>query len=106
MEPIKLVLSTCPAEAAPELARCLVAERLAACCNCLPGVQSTYWWEGRVTTDTEALLIFKVPQARVQALMTRLKELHPYELPEILALPVESGFEPYLAWVARETGTA
>jgi periplasmic divalent cation tolerance protein len=103
---MNLVLSTCPHDAAPELARRIVEERLAACCNCVPGVQSTYWWQGRVTTDTEALLVFKVPADRAERLMARLKELHPYELPEILLLPVSGGFEPYLSWVARETGAS
>lgn len=97
-----LVLSTCGAAAAPELARALVEARLAACCNAIPGIASTYWWEGRVQTDTEVLLIFKTPAERVPALMERLAALHPYEVPEILAFPIEAGFAPYLAWVERE----
>ena len=98
-----LVLSTCSPDAASALARQLVEERFAACCNAIPGVWSTYWWDGRLQTDTEVLMVFKAPADRVPALMARLAELHPYDVPEILALPVEAGFEPYLAWVDRET---
>lgn len=97
-----LVLSTCAPADAPALARQLVEERFAACCNAIPGVQSTYWWEGKVQIDTEVLMVFKTPEDRVPALMARLAELHPYDVPEILAFPIEAGFEPYLAWVDRE----
>lgn len=99
---MKLVLSTCSDAEAGEIGQTIVSERLAACCNRLPAVESTYWWEGRMTTDLETLLIFKVADDRLDAMMDRLKALHPYELPEILVLPVEGGFEPYLAWVNRE----
>jgi periplasmic divalent cation tolerance protein len=97
-----VVLSTCSPADARGIARRLVEERLAACCNAVPGVESTYWWEGEVQTDSETLLIFKTPGDRVAALMARLEELHPYDVPEMLALPVEAGFEPYIAWVERE----
>ena len=99
---MKIVLSTVSEAEAGELAHQLVSERLAACCNKLPAVESTYWWEGRVTTDLETLLVFKVADDQVPALMARLQALHPYELPEILVLPVESGLDAYLAWVNRE----
>lgn len=97
-----LVLSTCSPDQAPTLARRIVEERFAACCNAIPGVQSTYWWEGVVQTEAETLLVFKTPADRVQALMTRLTELHPYDVPEVLSFPIAAGFEPYLAWVERE----
>lgn len=99
---LKLVLSTAPGDAAPDLARRIVSERLAACCNLVPGVESYYWWEGKVTHDAEALLVFKTPADRVEDLMRRLVELHPYDLPEILVLEVSAGLESYLAWACAE----
>ncbi|HEY9723093.1 MAG TPA: divalent-cation tolerance protein CutA [Oscillatoriaceae cyanobacterium] len=97
-----LVFSTCPQDQATAIAERLVEARLAACCNCLPAISSVYWWEGKLTREEEALLIFKVPAARLEVMMARLAELHPYEVPEILAVPVSAGFAPYLAWVAAE----
>ena len=99
---MKLVLSTCSDADASEIAQAIVAERLAACCNKLPGVESTYWWEGRMVTDIETLMIFKVADDRLEPMMARLKALHPYELPEVLVLGVDGGSEAYLAWVNRE----
>ena len=99
---MKIVLSTVSEAEAGELAHQLVSERLAACCNKLPAVESTYWWEGRVTTDLETLLVFKVADDRVDALMERLEALHPYELPEIVVLSVETALDAYMAWVNRE----
>lgn len=100
---MNIVLSTCRQAEARLVAHRLVEERYAACCNLVPHVESIYWWEGKVTTDCEVLLIFKTPKESVPELMRRLLELHPYETPEILAFDVSSGLEAYLAWVARET---
>lgn len=99
---MKLVLSTCSPGEADGLARTLVEERLAACCNRLPGVSSTYWWEGRLTTDEEVLLVFKTRDDAVPALLARLRELHPYELPEMVVLAVADVHPPYASWVAAE----
>lgn len=74
-------------------------ERLAACVNRLPGIRSTYRWQGVVTTDSEELLLIKTTARRFDALKTRLLELHPYELPELLAVPVAHGHDAYLDWV-------
>lgn len=99
-----VVLCTCPDEAAAgALARALVEERLAACANLVPGCRSVYRWEGRVQEDTEALLIIKTRSGRVDALTARIRDLHTYELPEVLAVPVTGGLTDYLAWVADET---
>ena len=95
-----LCLCTCPdAASARQLAETLVGERLAACVNRLPGVISTYRWQDEVSTDGEELLLIKTTAARFEALKTRLLELHPYELPELIAVPVERGHEAYLDWV-------
>ena len=91
---------TCPdADSAQKLAETLVGERLAACVNRLPGVLSTYRWQGEVHTDGEELLLIKTTAARFEVLKARLLELHPYELPELVALPVEHGHAAYLDWV-------
>jgi periplasmic divalent cation tolerance protein len=100
-----VVLVTTPTpERAAELARALVEERLAACGNVVPGVRSIYRWEGKVQDDAEALLVLKTTRARFEALRDRVLALHPYEVPEIVALPIEAGSARYLAWIAAETG--
>ncbi|HKR75806.1 MAG TPA: divalent-cation tolerance protein CutA [Rhodanobacter sp.] len=97
---ILLCLCTCPdAASAQRLAETLVAEQLAACVNHLPGVLSTYRWQGKVSTDGEELLLIKTTAARFEALKARLLELHPYEVPELIALSVEHGHDAYLDWV-------
>jgi periplasmic divalent cation tolerance protein len=99
-----VVLVTCPTpERAAEIARALVEERLAACGNVVPGLRSIYRWEGKVQDDAEALLVLKTTRARFEALRERVLALHPYEVPEVIALSVEAGSAPYLAWIAAET---
>ena len=104
MTEVKVVLVTLPdRDRAVVLCRTLVGERLAACGNILPGVTSVYRWEGKIHEDPEVMVLFKVHKDAVTALTERIAELHPHEVPEILALPVEAGFRPYLEWVAAET---
>jgi periplasmic divalent cation tolerance protein len=99
-----VVLVTCPsAEKAAEIARALVEERLAACGNVVPAVRSIYRWEGKVQDGAEALLVLKTARDRFEALRARVLELHPYEVPEVIALPVEAGHSPYLDWIAGST---
>lgn len=100
-----LVLTACPDEAtALRIARDLVESGLAACVSRLPGAHSTYRWEGRLQDEPEVLLIIKTLATRFEALEMRLKSLHPYELPEIIALPVASVSAEYIAWL-RMAGT-
>ena len=95
-----LAITTCPDEpTAQQIAATLVQERLAACVNRVAGVTSTYFWDGRLQDDVEILLIIKTSAARVEALTARLKTLHPYDLPELVVLPVSGGNEAYLQWV-------
>ena len=95
-----VVLSTCAAEAdAERLARALVAERLAACVNVAPGVRSFYHWKGEIESAAEYLLIIKTSRELLPALKAEIAKLHPYELPELLALPVVDGAEDYLGWL-------
>ena len=98
-----LCLSTCPdTETAHRIADALVEERLAACVNVLPGVRSTYRWQGKVERADEVLLLAKTTRDRFPALQARLVDLHPYELPELIA--VEAGGLPaYVEWIAGET---
>jgi periplasmic divalent cation tolerance protein len=99
-----VVLVTVPtAERAAEIARALVEERLAACGNVVPGLRSIYRWEGRVQEDDEVLLLLKTTRGRFEALRDRVLALHPYDVPEVIALPVEAGSAAYLGWIAAET---
>jgi periplasmic divalent cation tolerance protein len=99
-----VVLVSCPsAEKAAEIARVLVEERLAACATILPSVRSIYRWEGKVQEDAEALLLAKTEVRRFEDLRQRVLALHPYEVPEVLALPVEAAHRPYLDWIAEST---
>ena len=100
---VRTVLVTVPDPAAGEaLGRALVEERLAACANVVPGIVSVYRWEGTVQRDSEALVILKTTAAGVEALRDRIVRLHPYDVPEVLALPVVGGHGPYLRWVEDE----
>ncbi|MGD0094126.1 MAG: divalent-cation tolerance protein CutA [Planctomycetota bacterium] len=101
--PVRAILVTAPAKEAERLARTLVEERLAACANLLPGVTSFYWWAGKLNRDPETLIVFKTAPRRVPKLLQRLKELHSYEVPEFLALPVREANPDYALWVHAET---
>ena len=97
-----VVLVTAPsAETAAEVARALVEEGLAACGNVVPGLRSIYRWQGQVHDEAEALLVLKTERRLLEALKARLPALHPYQVPELLALPVEGGLAPYLEWIAE-----
>jgi periplasmic divalent cation tolerance protein len=101
---VVVVLSTAPTEAvAVRLARALVDERLIACANLVPRVRSIYRWKGAVQDEGEVLIVMKTDRARLAALEPRLKALHPYQVPEMLVIPVGSGHRPYLDWVLAET---
>lgn len=102
--PIRVVLCTLPSpEKAGEIARILVEEQLAACVNLLPAIRSIYRWQGAVCDETETLALIKTTGERYAALAQRIVELHPYEVPEVIALPVTEGHAPYLAWLSDST---
>ena len=97
-----LVLCTCPdGPQATELARFLIEEHLAACVNILPGVTSVYPWQGVVEIERESLLLIKTEKVRYALLESRLRERHPYELPEIIQVSIEQGSPDYLQWISQ-----
>jgi periplasmic divalent cation tolerance protein len=98
------VLCTVPDSAsAQKIAQILVQEGLAACVNLLPGITSVYRWQGEVQENPELLLLIKTTHKRYEALQARIKELHPYEVPEIIALKIEAGLKNYLDWITQST---
>jgi len=104
-EEVLVVLVTCPdTVVADQLAAALVGGGLAACVNRLPEIRSTYVWKGQVESATEVLLMAKTTRSGLAALTARVHALHPYELPEVIALPVCGGSERYLAWVRQSAG--
>jgi periplasmic divalent cation tolerance protein len=97
-----IVLSTCPnAEVADTIAHALVERGLAACVNILPSVRSVYTWKGKVETASEHLLLVKSHGRHYKAIEACIRELHPYELPEIIAVPVAGGLDKYLGWLEK-----
>lgn len=99
-----LVLTTVPEEkAGREIGRILVEERLAACVTVSAAAQSTYRWEGKISDEPEYVLFIKTKTALFEKLEARIKKLHPYKVPEIIALPIEKGSADYLGWLDEET---
>lgn len=101
-----LVITNCPdAAVAEDVARHLVEGRLAACVNILAPCRSIYRWQGSVETAAEVPLLIKTTRDRYEAVEAAIRNVHPYEVPEIIALPIEKGLPAYLDWVADETRT-
>lgn len=104
MEPAALVVLTTlgTVEDARKLVRALVDERVIACGTLLPGAQSIYRWEGSVKEDSEVVVLLKTDASKWDTLAAAIRRLHPYQVPELLALPVSRGLDRYLAWVTSE----
>jgi len=99
-----VVFCACPDEVSAErIAATLVEEHLAACVNRIPGIASTYRWRGKVCRDSEHLLLIKTTRERFEAMRARIVALHPYELPEVIALDIALGPAAYLEWIAAAT---
>lgn len=95
-----VILITAPGvTTAKNLGKKLVEEKLAACVNVVPGLTSYYWWEGEVQEDSEVLLIVKTLKTKVGDLIKRVKELHPYQVPEVIAIEIKEGLDDYLRWM-------
>jgi periplasmic divalent cation tolerance protein len=99
-----LVLSTCPGSiSSKKIAQELVTEKLAACVNIISGVQSFFSWVGKVDTANEHMLVIKSTMDNYEALEAHIKKIHPYELPEIIAVPIETGLAGYLDWITKNS---
>lgn len=103
MQPVFLYITAASTEEAATLARTLVEERLAACVNILGAIASFYWWEGAVQQGAETALIAKTRDDLIDAVTERIKSLHGYTCPCVVALPVAGGNEDFLAWIGEET---
>jgi periplasmic divalent cation tolerance protein len=90
-------------EEARTIARAVVEERLAACANIIPAVESIYWWQGEVQSSSESVVILKTDSGMVAALTEKIKELHSDEVPCVVALAIEGGNEDFLDWITKET---
>ena len=103
---MRVVLCTCPPDEARDLAKQLVDERLIACANIVPGVTSVYRWEGKVCEDSESLLVMKTTAEQLAELTDRIRSLHSYEVPEVIALPLApgEGNPDYLRWLIGQVG--
>ncbi|MDF1565501.1 MAG: divalent-cation tolerance protein CutA [Deltaproteobacteria bacterium] len=103
----RVVLVTAPTpEVAAALARGLVEEGLIACANLVPGLRSIYRWQGEVCDDPEVLLVLKTEAGRLEAVEAAVRERHPYDTPELLALPVSEGSDRYLGWLSASLAGA
>jgi periplasmic divalent cation tolerance protein len=100
-----IVFATCESnEQAETIAQTLVAEKLAACVNVLPGIRSCYVWEGKLTWSNELLLLIKTTRGRFDQLQNRIRGLHSYSVPEIVGVPIEEAFDKYIAWIDESVG--
>lgn len=102
---VRVVLVTFPTvEVARQVGAQMVGQRLAACVNLIPGIESIYQWKGEIQRDPEVLAVFKTSVGCLADLQEQVQRLHPYDVPEFLALPVARGLPAYLEWVLAETG--
>ncbi|KAG0501887.1 hypothetical protein HPP92_001959 [Vanilla planifolia] len=90
-------------DAGVKLANSIVKEKLAACVNIVPGIESVYWWDGKIQNDSEELLIIKTRESLLSSLTEHVKANHEYEVPEVIALPINGGNEKYLEWIKNST---
>lgn len=101
---MRVMFCTTPVDMADALAENLVESRVAACVSIIPAVRSIYRWQGKVENETEALLVIKTTADRVEAAIDRIRRVHPYDVPEAIALPIEEGLPEYLQWIAAQVG--
>lgn len=102
--PVVILITASTAEEAESIADRLVAQRQAACINIIPKVHSLFWWQGQIESADEVLLVIKSKASLVEQIVTTVKELHSYEVPEVIALPISGGNRDYLDWMEAELG--
>ncbi len=105
MEEILILSTTDTLDLAQQIAAALVEEHEAACVNIIPGIRSIYRWEGKVCNETECLLLIKSSQEKFETVRARIRQLHSYQVPEIIAVPITAGDPSYLAWLGEAIGT-
>lgn len=98
---MRVVLCTVPTSKSEQMSQILLEEKLIACVNIIPGVKSMYWWDGKIQTDSEDLLIMKTKDELVEELTEKIKEVHPYDIPEVIALKVKDGNNDYIDWILK-----
>lgn len=104
LPPAAVCWVTCESrEQADKIAQELLQKRLVACVNIVPGLTSMYWWQGKIETATEVMLMIKTRQERVRDVIAAVKALHSYSVPEVISVPIEQGNPDYLRWIAAET---
>lgn len=101
---MKLIMSTCPEKEADGLAEKLLEEKLVACVNIVTGLVSKYWWKGKIETDRESLLLMKTTPSLTGKVIERVRELHSYDVPEVIVCNIEQGNPDYLEWIGEVTG--
>lgn len=104
MKPLFIYITAKDKKQARDIGKTLVTEKLVACVNIIGGVNSLYFWEGKLCDDTEAVLIAKTVDANLEKIVTRVKRLHTYKVPCIVALPIAGGNEDFLRWIKNEVG--
>jgi len=98
---MKVLLCTIHKDKSEDMARILLEEKLVACVNILPSITSLYWWNGEIQKDMEDLLILKTKDELTNDLVEKIKEIHPYDIPEVIALNVEDGNREYIDWINK-----
>lgn len=105
MDNVVVFVTASGPEEAERIGRALVEERLAACANLIPSISSTYWWKGKIEEASEALLVVKTRQDLLERLTARVRALHSYTVPEVIALPILGGNPDYLRWIDESTAS-
>lgn len=104
-ENFAVILVTAPdIDLARRLAKAALEAKLVACANIIPAVESHYWWEGKLESSDESLIVFKTRQELIPELERSVREIHPYDTPEFVAIPLTGGSRKYLAWLSDSTG--
>ncbi len=98
-----VIVTTNDEDEAKTITRKIVEEKLAACANIIPRIHSIYWWEGKIENSEEAMILIKTTEPKIDSLIARVKELHSYDNPEIISLPIEKGSQEYLKWLIEST---